>query len=245
MLLPTMALEAAKHVPAVRSRRGTAQGAVASARHQHQQEPPVSGGKINPTHSPSGRHVTNQDLDVELFGRHILNNINGVPPREAQLKAEARHRHVLLACMPKSASTFLIGLMERLLGYAHVPLCFDFKRSEQDLYLPSILYYDHVDTVSQQHLRATPANIALIKAFDIKPIVLVRDIDDAIVSLRDTMLRETPHNLSSFIDDGFPARSQTQQMDVMVYYSAAWYVHFLVSWQEASRSGEIAPLWLT
>ena len=39
--------------------------------------------------------------------------------------------------------------------------------------------------MTHQHCRATEANVQLMQAFGIRPVVLVRDLHDVIVSLRD------------------------------------------------------------
>src|SRR5687768_3399382 len=81
----------------------------------HKTRPIVAGSdgvcKVNPSLSLAHKGMDNLRLDDTYFLRCILNNINGAPAAFPGCHLTAEHQHVLLACFPKSGSTFLIQLM--------------------------------------------------------------------------------------------------------------------------------------
>lgn len=152
---------------------------------------------------------------------------------------------LMVTCYPKCGSTYLVTLLSRLLGWPHIPLSYAYERSEQDLYLPALLFHDQGPLVTQHHLRATGSNLQLIEAADIKVIVLVRDLADALVSLRDHLVNEGPHAPVCYITERFNTLRLDQQLDWLIDLAAPWYVHFYTSWRHAEREGRTNPLWLT
>ncbi len=187
---------------------------------------------------PGGRQQTSELL------LSILSNLLDTSTPFPTADIRPSQPHLLVACYPKSGLTFLVTLLSKLLGWPHVPLSYAYERSEQDLYLPALLYHDRGPTVSQHHLRATGPNLQLIDAAGIKVIVLVRDLADALVSLRDHFVDEGPHAPVCYIDERFAKLPLDQQLDWVIDLAAPWYVHFYTSWQYATREGRIKPLWL-
>jgi hypothetical protein len=177
--------------------------------------------------------------------RSILDNIHDLAESFPQGEISISERHVLLACFPKSSSSFLIRVLSILLGWPHVPLSYSFERSEQDIYLPSLLYHDRGPTISSHHLRATGSNLHLIAAAGMKVIVLVRDLADSMVSLRDHFINEGPQAPVCYADDRFKDLPLHLQLDWLIDLAAPWFVQFHVSWQYATRQGLVTPLWLT
>jgi len=200
--------------------------------------------KVNFEWFPTNYSCGNVTVDSELFIKQILNNMNGQEVCYPEARLGKEKHTILLAAMPKSASTFLITCLSNLFEYPHVPLSFHFERSEQDLYLPSLLYYHSINTVSQHHLRATAANTNLINAFSIATIVLVRNLFDALVSLRDHFVREYPVFKGCYVDETFLKMDKQAQYDMLVDLAAPWFISFFVSWYKAVHSGAVKVLWL-
>jgi hypothetical protein len=81
---------------------------------------------------------------------------------------------ILIACMPKSGSTFLSKLLAHYTGYKYTSIVYDLKQNEQDIYLPKLIdNYNH-HLIIHQHCRATISNVLLLKEHQIKVVVLVR-----------------------------------------------------------------------
>jgi hypothetical protein len=102
-----------------------------------------------------------------------------------------RARCVFVAAMPKSASTFLATCLAEITGFARFFLGQNYL-AEQDIYMPRLIDAWSMDIVCQQHVRAVRPNLELMAEFSIRPVVLVRDIGDAVVSLRDHLRGESP-----------------------------------------------------
>lgn len=150
--------------------------------------------------------------------------------------------HALIACMPKSGSSFLKEALHSLTGWPEADLCFAFFQNEQDLYLPNLVAVDTFDTVTQQHCRATLANILLLQGFEIRPIVLVRNLADIVVSLVD--FYDTGAAFNTFFADGWPTLSADAKRDVVVDHVMPWYVAFYASWQRAATAKQLDCLFV-
>lgn len=166
---------------------------------------------------------------------------------ETKLREIVRRRKpsVLIACMLKSGSTFLCNALATATGYPRHPLVYAFYQNAQDIYLPALARGIAVPTITQQHVRATRPNLELIDIFHFKTIVLVRDVFDALVSLRDHCLREGPEMPAGIVTNTFAELSKEQQYDLLIDISAPWFFGFYASWFAASRRGDCEPVWVT
>lgn len=172
---------------------------------------------------------------------------------EAAMRAYLRAKEVLfgrgpfllIACMPKSGSTFLKTALEFATGYGNAVLTSAFERTEQELYLPRLIEHSARPTVTQQHVRATAENLRLMCRFRIRPVILVRDLADVIVSIRDYLLEEGEANFPSLYATGyFRELNEQEQFDFLIAFAMPWYFNFYVSWNDATMSGQVDALWL-
>lgn len=189
-------------------------------------------------------------IDPDALAREFIRHFPGRAATlsiETPLRAAARRRKppILLACMPKSGSTFLCNAIAAATGYPRHPLVYAYFRNAQDLYLPALVKALSIPTVTQQHVVATRPNLELIDVFHLKTIVLVRNLFDVVVSLREHCLREGPHTPAGFIDESFSGLSKARQYDLLIDVAVPWYFGFYASWFRASHSGDCRPLWLT
>jgi len=152
---------------------------------------------------------------------------------------------IFLAAMPKSASTFLHRTLMELTGFESVYFASGYRNIEQELYLPSLIDCYDVATVTQQHPRANRNNLELMDLFDIKPVILVREIPDVLISMRDHLLRESLDNLPGlYVSEAYPTFDEQQKLDFVVAHEAPWLVSFFASWAIAREKGELDCLWL-
>ena len=154
-----------------------------------------------------------------------------------------RRRCLLVTCFPKSGSTFLVSALAESTGYIRQFLGYD-HLNEQDLYLPSLIDTYNMNIVCHQHTRATAPNLALVTEFGIQPIVLVRNIFDCLVSLRDHLGRESQRTPIFNASDEFLAKPQSDQFDELIDLVLPWYVNFFMSWKKAETGG-MELLWIT
>ncbi|MBS1787131.1 MAG: sulfotransferase domain-containing protein [Acidobacteria bacterium] len=159
-------------------------------------------------------------------------------------KPEALGKHIFIACAPKSGSTFLKNVLVAATKFRPIFSVFAALQNEHDLDLPVWLKFGTENTVTQQHCRASEANIQLMQAFGIKPIILVRNIYDTVVSLRDfyrTGFTETTY----FSRDDFDKLSEERQADLIIDNVLPWYFQFFSSWQRAEADNRLEVHWLS
>jgi tetratricopeptide (TPR) repeat protein len=160
-----------------------------------------------------------------------------------QITQEQLGRHIFIACVPKSASTFLKDLLINLTGYRDLFTVYAAGQSEHEIYLPTLRESAHLDTVTQQHCRASDANIHLMQAFGIRPIVLVRNIFDSVMSLLD-FYNKGAFQTSYFRGDWANLDEETK-IDLLIENVIPWYLQFVASWDLAEKQKRLEMLWLT
>ena len=132
------------------------------------------------------------------------------------------------------------------MGYEHSYFAFAYYNIEQELYLPRLIDAYGRGTVTQQHFRANPPNLEILRQFGIRPVVLVRNIFDVIVSMRDHLLRERLDNLPSvYAPIQFAEFDDEKQIDYLITYVAPWLITFYVSWHNAFVTREYDFCWLS
>ena len=159
------------------------------------------------------------------------------------LGAEALGQHLFIACFPKSGSSFLRNALLHLTRYRDTYLFYAGSPNEHDLYLPSLLEFATVNTVTQQHARASEANIQLMQGFGIHPVVLVRNIFDALVSLDD--FYHSGASFSTFFFPDYLKLTPESRLDLLIDHVAPWYLQFYASWTRVERDQRLRVHWLT
>src|SRR5205085_3893774 len=152
-------------------------------------------------------------------------------------------RHLFIACVPKSASTFLKNLLVNLTGYRDLFTVYAAGQSEHEIYLPTLRESAHLDTVTQQHCRASDANVHLMQAFGIRPVVLVRNIFDSVMSLFD-FYNKGAFQTSYFRAD-WPVMDEVTKIDLLIENVVPWYFQFVASWDLAEKQKRIEVQWLS
>jgi hypothetical protein len=151
-----------------------------------------------------------------------------------------RREYILIACMPRTASTFMTAVLSELTGYTNTSL-----EHGRHLYLPKLIDTYNYGTVTQLHLKANRQNLSLIKAFSIRPVILTRNIFDIVVSIRDFLYQESfSRFITFFCNEKYSELDEKTQYDFIIELGLPWYFHFFVSWYEACASKGIEALWL-
>jgi hypothetical protein len=151
----------------------------------------------------------------------------------------ARRPRIAICATPKSGSTWATNVLVRGLGVEARRLCYTYSSNEHDLYVPALLDSAQVGFVSQLHIRATPHNVSLMQDFNIAPVILTRNIFDAVVSFsRDLRVKlnfkiQNPGQIGySFVwlFDDMVDWTDEQLIDYSIDYYIPWYMNFLRSW---------------
>jgi hypothetical protein len=146
-------------------------------------------------------------------------------------------RHVLLACFPKSGSTWLSEILSRLPGFIKADLVPGYDRREQELCFERLLVYHAQNYVAQHHCRYSQATERCLRAFSIKPVILIRNIFDCVVSLRDHIDggASDPARLigpTAYIPDDYFGWPEDVRIDFIIDMIVPWYFNFYLGWRD-------------
>jgi hypothetical protein len=151
--------------------------------------------------------------------------------RYATIGAIAPRSHLLIACMPKSGSTYLSNAISRLPNFHKVSLVRQYGRVEQDLNVETALRKDRYNYVAQHHVKYNENTQFVLNKFDIKPVVLVRNIFDCVISVRDHLRRESTLSPSAWFGERHKKLNDDELSAMISHLVVPWYIHFYVSWK--------------
>lgn len=155
----------------------------------------------------------------------------------------ARHHHIVVSSFPKSGSTYLQKVLAHVTGFRPYWLNTAGNDNERNLELTAIPMFLAQDTVTQEHMRATRANVLWLKRMGIRPVVLTRNIFDVIVSSRDHSSGGDICGPNAHTPAAYNSWSSEDQAWFIIRMGLPWYLTFLASWQDAQR--EMPVLWIT
>lgn len=145
------------------------------------------------------------------------------------------HR-VLLACMPKSGSTFLSSAIAALPGFARAHLVPGYSRREQELCVEKLKECAALGSyVAQHHVRYSDVTQEYVNKFELRPIILVRNIFDIIPSLVDHHSREGCVYPAAFAPFDIAIRSAEEQIRFVTQMAIPWYFNFFMSWNQCQN----------
>jgi hypothetical protein len=157
----------------------------------------------------------------------------------------SRKRHVLLiSSFPKSGSTYLWKATQAITGLPTIfptPDMPHADRTELDARKLRLTAFENF--VCRLHMQATPRNLNLMKQYTIRPVILVRNIADVIISLDDHLHNENTGTPSGPEPSWYKCMSEEERFAFLIRMHVPWYINFLLSWEEAEK---ILPVfWLT
>ncbi|MFM0631481.1 sulfotransferase domain-containing protein [Paraburkholderia xenovorans] len=143
---------------------------------------------------------------------------------------------VLVACMPKSGSTFLTSSIAALPGFSQVSLVPTYGHREQELCVRALTQCEHdigdESFVAQHHVRYSAATDLYINEFRLRPILLLRNIFDVVPSLVDHHSLEGNVYPAAFAPHDIATRSFEDQANFVTQMAIPWYFNFYASWQQ-------------
>jgi hypothetical protein len=141
-------------------------------------------------------------------------------------------KHILIACMPKSASTFLCGAISNIPDMKEAVLTVGHHRREQELCPLECALVHNFNYVASHHVRYSVATREIMKHYSIFPVILVRNIYDCVVSLGDHLNRESLDIPQAYVPRNFRSLTAEQQYDYIIDLIVPWYASFFASWSE-------------
>ncbi len=161
---------------------------------------------------------------------------------------------IVVAAAPRTGSTFLSNVLGRLAGVSYRRLCAAYGTNEHDLYLPALCIFNRSGGVAQMHMKGTFHNASLLATFGIRPLILVRNLYDIVVSLMgDVRRKETlpaydlGYNGYSFIwlEAQLLHLDDEALIDALIDLAVPWYVNFYVSWYRLCQRGLVQARWVS
>jgi hypothetical protein len=116
-------------------------------------------------------------------------------------------------------------------------------QTEHELYLPTLREAAHLDTVTQQHCRASDANVQMMQAFEIKPVVLVRNIFDSVMSQLDFYNKGAFYN--TYFRADYQSLDEETKIDLLIDNVIPWYFQFVASWSLVEKQKRLEIFWLS
>jgi len=134
--------------------------------------------------------------------------------------------------MPKSGSTFLSDVIGQCPGFRRAILTPSAGRREQEIDEQLLRKLDQVSFVAQHHVRNSEWTAEMCRSYRVRPIVLVRSLQDVVVSLRDHMRRESAVFPQFFADAHHAALDDAALEQMIARLALPWYLNFYMSWRE-------------
>jgi hypothetical protein len=183
----------------------------------------------------------NLNMNVVTLLKKILTmeQENGAPEKKC---------NIFIACMPKSGSTYLSTLLTEATGFEKVPAIqihngVYYWYNEQDIYEGQLEKIAAIDSVTQQHTKGTENNVTLMLKYNIRPVVLVRNIYDMLMSHYDHIENDDHRQPVGFVHKEYFKMSYNEKIQFLIDMHLPWYFNFLISWHEASQ--RVSALWMT
>lgn len=184
----------------------------------------------------------------EQFYPHQFIDQHGPALRQAL----PHNRQVLISSMPKTGSTLLFRAMALAIGRPINLVTYSTDGNEQELYFPLLAQAALTKPgLCRLHMRATRPNLALIRAFNLTPIVQVRDIFDILASQRDHILRglygtmgQVTPDESDLLNLHFKTLNVHAQFDLLIDLKVPWLLDFFRGWHDAEQRGDVTIHWM-
>lgn len=187
----------------------------------------------------ANRVAISQDVLDQILRTRVcdLDVLCGEPEVRAAIESFAPS--YLLVALPKSSSTYSTRVLSRILDAdVHKDIVTQDRFTPKDLYIPGIVGMLGRVTISQVHVVASGANLRVLKNFRMPVVILLRNLCDVVVSLRDHM-KGNPYFSSILIPNAYDSLSEADKLDYIVDTAVPWMVTFYVSWVQAIARGDI------
>jgi hypothetical protein len=157
------------------------------------------------------------------------------------LKPRTRRDHLLIACMPKSGSTYLHTVLREITGLGDAYVSEWGEQNEGDI-CERRLRRLRRRSVMHQHVKATQTNLKWMLKYGVRPIVQTRSLFDVVPSIHDHLEQSQGGLPCGYDCQEFWSRNWNDRLDFLIHMHLPWYFNFLLSWREAASEIEICPI---
>jgi len=191
---------------------------------------------------------------VPIVTRSIFLRIGERLIRYGLAQSAERGPLIIIACMPKSGSTFVAKLLQSATGFPDRPVLS--HAENQDINDTVVRALNGLGSVSQIHMVCTQDFVHLANSYDIRTVILERNLLDVVVSFAEFLCsEEIEHSYSgigflnttqNFVSDRSVCDlPMSRRYDFIIDLALPWYLRFHVSWKKYSQSMSLQPFWLT
>jgi hypothetical protein len=146
---------------------------------------------------------------------------------------------------PKSGSTWLSLMLCWLMNWETTTICPPGWRREQEVTLHNaFLSYNGPIFMPHNHCKASESTINVIKRFNIKVILLSRNIFDTVISIDDHLMNDGVHLPIGYVPTLYKTWSDNDRLDFIIDLIVPWYSHFYTSWAYAQQMDGVTPLYV-
>lgn len=172
--------------------------------------------------------------------RKILQSVHRAPvvaSASIETHREPPQHKILLACFPKSGSTFITGKMAALPGWESISLVPFYGRRDQELDAPCLdqAMRSTGCFVSHHHTRCSENTIVNCNKYGLDVIVLTRDLKDVAVSLSDHWDNESLVGPTCYLNPDLlmavDRDPDLTRLRLIVRHVLPWYISFFLSWR--------------
>ena len=133
--------------------------------------------------------------------------------------------------MPKSGSTFLSEVIGQCPGFRRAVLTPSAGRREQEIDEQLLRKLGRANFVAQHHVRNSEWTTEMCLTYGVATVVLIRSLQDVVVSLRDHMRRESAVFPQFFAEAQHAALDDAQLEQMIARLALPWYLNFYMSWR--------------
>jgi ubiquinone/menaquinone biosynthesis C-methylase UbiE len=180
-------------------------------------------------------------LPGAIAGAFVDPNDDLAEPHGPDLSAKPEVRatgvpRILVACAPKSGSTFVTNVLSRYFGarVASSELREMQWEAEQNLNRGMLTQIEDGAFVLQLHMKPYDLNFALMREFGVSLLLQWRNLADMIVSLDEHLAEFGVEQPLCYIHDGpgFLGLPAHQRYDYLIRNALDWYVWFYLAWRK-------------
>ena len=153
----------------------------------------------------------------------------------------------LLACLPKSGSTWFLSIFRGLPGCAYASFTPSYGAREQEIESSAISLglqeASGFHTLSQHHVKYNENTRSCLLEYCVRPIVLTRDIMDNLVSLVDHWKIDPTPMSSAYIEKQYfnedmtlSINNEISPLEYATILHGPWILNFYLSWRKYSTS---------
>lgn len=148
--------------------------------------------------------------------------------------APRNNNHFLVTAIPKSGSTYLSTLIRETFDCRNVDLVFQGCHREQELHREALILNHRYDYVAHAHARYHAVTRQYIESYGLRPVVLVRNIFDAIASMYDHLMKHDDVVVFPMANFSLEMRDWPREkaLRYICKVLVPWCMNFYITWQD-------------